>query len=174
MIDLNDFPSAEWNRAIAFFDDGDPSKVAELLLSGEPQSLHVRQFLAKVVTGERKPPMVGKARRVLTIDHLRMLGQYVSIFRLVDPTSFMAELEGEELEAAKWWLATGRRNLKNEGIARVAALSGASVGTVRQAWKKLAAPMERIKRRNKAFERAQQAPAPRIYRGGKLYTPRVR
>ena len=153
MIDLNDFPSAKWNRAIAFFDDGDPSKVAELLLSDEPQSLHVRQFLAKVVTGERKPPVVGKARRVLTVDHLTMLGAYVTHIRLFDPTSYMAEFEGDDLEAAKWWLATGAPNFKKRGIARVAELSGASVYTVRDAWKKLAAPMARIRRKNKEFLR---------------------
>ena len=174
MIDLNDFPSAKWNRAIAFFDDGDPSKVAELLLSDEPQSLHVRQFLAKVVTGERKPPVVGKARRVLTVDHLTMLGAYVTNHRLFDPTSYMAELEGDDLEAAKWWLATGALNFKKGGIARVAALSGASVGTVKQAWKRANSRWVALARKNKAFMRPQRAPTTRVYRNGKLYTPRIR
>lgn len=158
LIDLNDFPSAEWNRAIEFFNDGDPSKVAELLLSDEPQSLHVRQFLAKVVMGELKPPVVGKARRVLTVDHRDHLKVVATNIRIMGDA-----LTAKEKEA-----------YKADAIAQVVALSGASAGTVNQAWKKANARWAALAKRNKAFLRARQQPAGRIYRNGKLYTPRIR
>ena len=158
MIDLNDFPSAKWNRAIAFFDDGDPSKVAELLLSDEPQSLHVRRFLATVATGERKPPVVGKARRVLTIDHRDYLKAVATSIQAIGKALTAQEKEGYKAYA----------------IERVAELSGASVGTVKQAWKHANSRWVALARKNKAFMRPQRAPTTRVYRNGKLYTPRIR
>jgi hypothetical protein len=158
MLDLNDFPTPAWRRAIAFFDDGDPSKVAELLLSGEPQHLHVRQFLAKVVTGERKPPVVGKARRLLTIDYKDYLKMVATNIQCM----------------GKAWTAQEKEGYKADAILRVAALSGASVVTVKQAWKQANSRWVALARKNKAFIRPQRASTTRVYRNGKLYTPRIR
>ena len=73
MLDLQDLPSLPWLRAMKWFDDGDPSIVEALILSGEPIQIEVRKFLADIVTGRRKPPNIGKARKVLNVDHKERL-----------------------------------------------------------------------------------------------------
>lgn len=136
MIDLDDFPSLEWWRAMQWFDDGDPSVVAKLILSGEPMSLHVREFVADIATGKRKPPSLGKARKVLTFDHRERLRTCAMLIRSM----------GNDVE-----LSGLRASIKVKAIAQVVALSGASKGTVNQAWKVANSRWVKLDRKNKAF-----------------------
>lgn len=70
MISLDDLAiPPEWARAEDWFNEGDPSLLAELVIKGEAIPAPMRKFVADIVTGKRRPPTVGKARKVLNADH---------------------------------------------------------------------------------------------------------
>jgi hypothetical protein len=141
MISLADFPSLEWRRAMRWFDDGDPSIVAELVLKGEPMSLQVRQFVADIATGKRKPPATGKARKILNFDHKEVLRQSAQLIQL-----FGGALTTME-----------KQNIKSRAIENVIALSGVSNGTAQQAWKEANTTWAKLAKKNKAFIRTAEA-----------------
>ena len=138
MLDLQDLPSLPWLRAMKWFDDGDPSIVEALILSGEPIQIEVRKFLADIVSGRRKPPTMGKARKVLNVDHKERLRQMARVIA--------AHGDNAPQQFKKW--------LKDDAIREVVELSGASIGTVEQAWKAVWKPRANLTRKNRAFLQA--------------------
>ena len=135
MLDLQDLPSLPWLRAMKWFDDGDPSIVEALILSGEPIQIEVRKFLADIVSGRRKPPTMGKARKVLNVDHKELLRNRARVIVALGQDA------PQQLIKA----------LKQEVIGEVVELSGASLGTVEQAWKGAWQRWARLARGNKRF-----------------------
>lgn len=135
MLDLQDLPSLPWLRAMNWFDDGDPSIVEALILSGEPIQIEVRKFLADIVTGKRKPPTMGKARKVLNADHKELLRKRAMVIVTVRKVASQQLL--------KAW--------KQQAIDEVVERSGASRGTVEQAWKVAWQPWARRARSNQRF-----------------------
>lgn len=136
MISLDDLAiGPEWERAEAWFNDGDPSVLAELIIRGGAIPTPLRAFVADIVTGKRRPPTVGKARKVLNADHKNCLEERAQ---------FIAS-------AANFLTPQEKNYYREDAIAEVVALSGVSVGTVIQAWKKAMSPHAQRARKNKAL-----------------------
>lgn len=142
MISLDDLAiPTEWARAEDWFNDGDPTVLAELITKGEPIPVPMRKFVADIVTGKRRPPTVGKARKVLNADHKYRLGVRAQLLAMAGDIMTRSE----------------KHKLMEAAVVEVVALSGVSVGTVRQAWKKANSPHAQRTRKNKALMLAWKA-----------------
>ena len=134
-LDLADIPTREWWRAMEFFNDGDPSVIAQLLIKGEAMPLHVRIFIADIVTGKRLPPKAGKARKLLNYDHKERLKAAAGLLR-----ELRSELSKQVLD-----------DLKNTLLRQVVTLSGALPSTVNQEFKKANSKWLLIDKNNRRF-----------------------
>lgn len=122
----------EWHRALSFFDDGDPSELAKMLRSGRELPDDVRQALADVVEGKRRPQR-GR-RNLLTYDQRLTLRMVVLAHAALFGPFISGTVKPGDVDMTPAELKAWRADHKRTRISTLVERFGVSESTIQKAW----------------------------------------